>query len=75
MIVLCSAAILASGCATSQCHDTAWDYKVVQTHSGGHMEQELNRLSADGWIVVSSSAMQEPSVSAPTIVVILKRHK
>jgi hypothetical protein len=75
MIVLCSAAMLASGCATCHTHSKAWDYKVVEGDSPGAVEAALSKLGSDGWIVVSSSSAMPQTSMSPEIVVILKRHK
>jgi hypothetical protein len=60
MIVLCSAAILASGCATSHNHATAWEYEVVQGQIGdaspGGLQAVINKAADDGWMVVSASS-------------------
>jgi hypothetical protein len=74
-IVLFSAAILASGCATSHYHSTAWDYKVVEGNSASVIEESLRKLGNQGWVVVSSSSAYDPNCAAPTVTVILKRNK
>jgi hypothetical protein len=56
MIVLCSAAIFLSGCATSHTHATAWEYKVVSGQFDGPLQAEINKAADDGWVLVSSSS-------------------
>ena len=73
MIVLCSAAILVSGCATPHSH-TAWDYKVVQGDVASDIESRLKQLGSEGWVVASSSSVVTPG-NAPETLVILKRRK
>jgi hypothetical protein len=74
MIVLCSAAILVSGCASSHTHSAAWDYKVVEGYVATAVEKQLNQLASEGWIVVSSSSSVDSNMSY-RVLVILKRHK
>jgi len=74
MAILCSAAILASGCATSHSRDTAWDYKVVEGYVASDIEKTLNHLGGDGWVVVSSSNASDANHPVH-VLVILKRHK
>lgn len=73
MMVLCSAAILVSGCATSHSHKNAWEYKVLNERVSKDIEKHLNQLASDGWVVVSSSISGEPNTT-PIVLVILKRH-
>ncbi len=76
MIVLCSAAILASGCATSHNHATAWEYKVVQGQIGdaspNGLQTVINMAADDGWVVVSASSENH---SGDYGFVVLKRAK
>ena len=74
MIVLCSAAILVSGCATSHSHSTAWEYKVFDGYMPSDLENRLNHLGSEGWVVVSSSSSVSPP-NSPQVLIILKRHK
>ena len=76
MIVMCSAALLMSGCATSHSHSTAWEYKVLHENVGSGIETELNQLASDGWVVVSATSANEGGPPSSTyVLVILKRHK
>jgi hypothetical protein len=75
MIVLCSAAILMSGCVTSHSHSTAWEYKVLHEMGATGIERELNQLASDGWVVVSANSAPEGGPSSTWVLVILKRHK
>jgi len=52
MIVLCSAAIFVSGCATSHSHATTWEYKVVSSQFAV-FEAAINNAAAEGWVLVS----------------------
>jgi hypothetical protein len=54
MVVMCSAAVLVSGCATSHSH-ASWEYKVVTGPIGSGIQTEINKAAADGWVLVSSS--------------------
>lgn len=74
MMVLCSAAILASGCASAHSHATAWEYKVVDGYVSADIESKINALGHDGWVVVSS-ASAPGDANTPKAIVILKRHK
>ena len=74
MVVLCSAAILASGCATSHSHAAAWEYKVLSGNFEYATEKQLNELAGEGWVVVSASSTVQPGMS-PQAFVILKRRK
>jgi hypothetical protein len=75
MIVLCSAALLMSGCATSHSHSTAWEYKVLHYPGAAGIEGALNQLASDGWVVVSANAAAEGGPPSTWVLVILKRHK
>ena len=53
MIVLCSAAILASGCATSHRHAVTYEYGFVQGRIADQLQDRINKAAADGWQVVT----------------------
>ena len=76
IIVLCSVAILASGCATSHSHSAAWEYKVVELDDyPGKLEAKLNGLASEGWVVVSATTIPRSESMVPYSSVVLKRHK
>ena len=68
MIVLCSAAILASGCATSHSHATAWEYEIIERADTVQLQREINTAASDGWIVVSAGG-------SSSVFAVLKRAK
>jgi hypothetical protein len=73
MMVLCSAAILASGCATPETGAAAWGYKsaTVYAHEVG---SEVTRFGQEGWKFVSMSAVSKSPETA-TVVLLFKRHR
>ena len=76
-IALCSAALLVSGCATSNSNATAWEYKVVGVDDyTGKLQSKLNELAGEGWVVVSvSTSLRDQTGQVPYSYVVLKRHK
>jgi len=72
MAILASGSILGAGCVATR--PVVRDYKVIEQYPGAPLEDQLNRLSKDGWKVVSSSATKEPSAT-PKVIVILERQK
>ncbi len=71
ILVLSSAALFLTGCATSHSHAKAWDYKTIQCYVVD-LEKKLKQAGEEGWLVVSSTS---PSESSGVVVVILKRDK
>jgi hypothetical protein len=55
LTVLCGAAMIASGCATSHSNSRAWEYKVVSGYIAGGLQSAINKAAEDGWVLVSSS--------------------
>jgi hypothetical protein len=72
MIVLCSAAMFASGCSTSHSSSAAWEYKSTTTYPEAAGDT-VTRLSQQGWKFVSMSAA--PQNGGITVVLLFKRHK
>lgn len=71
MVVLCSAAILASGCATSRSGGAVWEYKSATVYPND-VGAEVTRLGQEGWKLVSMSAVSRASDSIE-VVLLLKR--
>ena len=74
MIVLCSAAILASGCATSHSSAMAWDYKSTYTYPEA-VGDVVADLGKEGWSFVSMSAASKSQADGITVVLLFKKHK
>jgi hypothetical protein len=74
MIVLCSAAILASGCATSHSCASAWEYKSDTTYPEA-VGDTVSKMGQQGWKFVSMSSAVKSSDSGITVVLLFKRHK
>ena len=74
MIVLCSAAILTSGCATSPSCASAWEYKSQTTYPEA-VGVEITRFGQQGWSFVSMSAASKSPSESLTVVLLFKRHK
>ena len=75
LALLCSAALFVTGCASAHSRPSACEYKVLEKYvSGNNVENTLNELAKDGWVVVTSSTSVEPG-NTPKIHVILKRIK
>lgn len=47
------AATFVSGCATSQNHATAWEYRIIQGQIGSQLETRINQAGANGWQVIA----------------------
>jgi hypothetical protein len=71
---LCSAAILASGCATSHSSAGAWEYKSATTYPEAAGDT-ATRLGKEGWRFVSMSAFSKAPGETPTVVLLFKKHK
>ena len=71
MVLLCSTAIIAGGCASSPA-SKAWDYMVLQGYNPSDIERQLKKAGDEGWVAVSSTS---PAGSGGQVVVILKRPK
>lgn len=74
MIFLCSAALLASGCATTHPGANVWEYKSATTYPEA-VGSEVARLGEDGWRFVSMSAASRSPGEPITVVILFKRHK
>ncbi|MBL9170838.1 MAG: hypothetical protein JNN07_24110 [Verrucomicrobiales bacterium] len=66
--LVCSAALLFSGCASSSSHSAAFEYKVLEVYSAKSLEQKLNTLSREGWVFVSSSQEKEGGNVKTTVI-------
>ncbi|MGC9943868.1 MAG: hypothetical protein ABSE48_18735 [Verrucomicrobiota bacterium] len=72
--VLCSAAIFASGCTTSQSRANGWEYKSSGT-TVDNAGNEVNRMAQQGWRLVSMSAASSQNYSGVEVVLLFKKHK
>jgi hypothetical protein len=45
-------AILFTGCVSTS-HQTAWEYRVIETRPTGPMTEAMNNAARDGWEVVT----------------------
>jgi len=83
MICSVSAALLASGCATSQFHASSWEYKAIEVEDyKNNLETRLNNFANQGWMVVSVSTFvveqkrqDLPSIQTKMDSIVLKRKK
>lgn len=73
LTILCSVAILVSGCATPHSHPNTWEYKSATTYPEA-VGAEINRLSQEGWKFVSMTGTKS-STELPLVVLLFKRHK
>ncbi|HOX59030.1 MAG TPA: hypothetical protein P5205_18045 [Candidatus Paceibacterota bacterium] len=73
LVVLCSAAILASGCATSRSGPAVWEYKSATAYPND-VGAQVTRLGQEGWKFVSMSAISRAPDSIE-VVLLFKRHK
>jgi hypothetical protein len=48
-------ALVVTGCASTNSHSTAWEYKVVVAKGPDAFEQAINNATVDGWEFVSTS--------------------
>jgi hypothetical protein len=74
MIVLCSVAILFSGCATSHLGANAWEYRS-ETTIPNNVAGEVSRLGQEGWHFVSMAAASRGQGENITVVLLFKKHK
>jgi hypothetical protein len=74
MIAVCSAAILGSGCATSNPSAGVWEYKSAMTYPEATGDT-VNRLGKEGWSFVSMSVISRPAGETPAVVVLLRKPK
>jgi hypothetical protein len=51
--------LLLVGCATTERHPTAWEYKVVSGVVAAGLEQKINEAAADGWVFVSTGSQTD----------------
>jgi hypothetical protein len=76
-LILILAVFLFAGCRTCYDQGNVWEYKtisLVMTNKGFSPDEEINRLSGEGWKVLSFS-VTEPSPNIWTYHYFLKRHK
>ncbi|HWH70652.1 MAG TPA: hypothetical protein VNT26_14785 [Candidatus Sulfotelmatobacter sp.] len=74
MVALCSAALLASGCATSPSSAGAWEYKSATTYPEAAGDT-VTRLGKEGWRFVSMAAFSKAPGETPTVVLLFKKPK
>jgi hypothetical protein len=73
MAALCTAAMFASGCATSHSSAGAWEYKSATTYPEAAGDT-VTRLGKEGWRFVSMSALSKGPGETPTVVLLFKKH-
>ena len=59
LLLACVLPFVFGGCATTEFHETAWEYKVVEivpSPSIGYGDKQLNEMARQGWILVSESS-------------------
>jgi hypothetical protein len=74
MIVLCSAAILASGYATSHSCASAWEYKSATTYPEG-VDGQVTAFAKQGWSFVAMTGASKSPSDPIEVVLLFKRHK
>jgi hypothetical protein len=47
-----------------------YEYKVIDT--GGHVEEELNALGADGWRVVGVTTKKQMLIAPPQAIILMR---
>ena len=73
--IVAVAAALLTGCATSHT-DRSFEYRVVRgvTHSTD-LQEKLNKVGAEGFVVVSSQTLPEREGQQAITIVILQKRK
>ncbi len=71
-LITLTALLLLTGCCTTH-RSTAWEYRVVHASRAADLEQKLNQVGKEGFVIESSMPMPLPQAEIPETTVILKR--
>ena len=70
----CDGTVCSSGLMSRMTREREkWEYRVVDTSDRDSLQEELTRLGADGWELVSSTAMFNTWMSKIVYMLFLKR--